>query len=254
MKQSLEDQMSFDTKTMNEEKTAKDAAAEDEATVEARTEELNVIHTAEKILKESTAGAESQTYSMLQLSSSSKMLTRVDLANSEVITLVKKLAHDHHSAALAQLASRIAVVVRYGGKNGDDPFVKVKGLISDMIAKLEKEAEAEATEKAYCDEQRAKSEAKKAELDARIAKLTNKIDRSAARSASLKEEVVELEKELSALAKMQAEMDKIRAEQNADYQTAKAELEQGLGGVRKALDLLRGYYGSAALLQQPAKP
>merc|ERR1712147_88641 len=102
--------------------------------------------------------------------------------------MIKKLAKDHHSAALAQLASRIAVVVRYGGKGGDDPFAKVKGLITDMIAKLEAEAEAEATEKAYCDEQMAKPEAKKQDLDELIAKLTNKIDTSAARSASLKEE------------------------------------------------------------------
>jgi len=285
MKSSLEDQMAFDNKNMEEEKAAKEAAAESkataegdlaatvkalkeseealstansdcmqtaadhEATVAARKEELNVIHTAEKILKESTAGAESQTYSFLQLAS------RADLANSEVITLVKKLARDHHSAALAQLASRIGVVMRYGGKNGDDPFAKVKGLISDMIAKLEKEADAEATEKAYCDEQMAKTEAKKQDLDSTIAKLTSKIDQSAARSASLKEEVVELEEELAALAKMQAEMDKIRAEQNADYTVAKADLEQGLAGVRKALSVLRDYYGSAAaLLQQPAKP
>jgi len=159
------------------------------------------------------------------------------------------------AAALAQLASRIGVVMRYGGKNGDDPFAKVKGLISDMIAKLEKEAESEATEKAYCDEQMAKTEAKKQDLDSTIAKLTSKIDQSAARSAALKEEVVELEKELAALAKMQAEMDVIRQEQHADYTVAKADLEQGLAGVRKALSLLRDYYGSAAaLLQQPAKP
>merc|ERR1719238_39819 len=72
-------------------------AADHEATVAARTEELTVIHTAEKILKESTAGAESQTYSLLQLATSSKMMTRADLANSEVVALVKKLAQDHHS-------------------------------------------------------------------------------------------------------------------------------------------------------------
>merc|ERR1719449_427295 len=119
--------------------------------------------------------------------------------------MVKKLAREHHSAALAQLASRMAVVVKYGAKHGDDPFAKVKGLIQDMIEKLEKEAEAEATEKAYCDEQMAKTEAKKAELEDDIAKLTNKIDQAAARSASLKEEVVELEKELATIAKTQKE-------------------------------------------------
>merc|ERR1719375_185558 len=187
MKQSLEDQVAADTKNMGEQKSAKDAAAEGkataegdlsvtvkdlkegeaalettntdcmttaadhEATVAARTEELKVINTAEKILKDSTAGAEGQTYSLLQMAAASKMQTRADLANSEVITLVKKLAHDHHSAALAQLASRISVIARYGSKNGGDPFAKVKGLIGEMITKLEKEAEAEATEKAYCD-------------------------------------------------------------------------------------------------------
>merc|ERR1740117_2760977 len=119
-------------------------AADHEATVAARTAELKVIKTAEGILKESTGGAEGQTYSFLQMSS------RADLANSEVVTLVKKLAQKHHSSALAQLASRIAVIARYGSKNGGDPFAKVKGLIDEMITKLEKEAEAEATEKAYC--------------------------------------------------------------------------------------------------------
>merc|ERR1719387_2902032 len=170
---------------------------------------------------------------MLQVATSSQMKSRADLANSEVIALVKKLARDHHSAALAQLASRIAVVVRYGGKNGDDPFAKVKGLITEMIAKLEAEAESEATEKAYCDEQMAKTEAKKQDLDATVAKLTSKIDRASAKSAGLKEDVRELQSELQALAKQQAEMDSVRREQNQDYSQAKSDLEQGLSGVRK---------------------
>merc|ERR1719281_832330 len=301
MKQSLEDQMAADTKDMNEEKAAKEAAeegkataegdlattekdlkeaeaslatahsdcmttaADHEATVAARQEELKVIATAEKILKDSTSGAVGQTYSLLQVAAASQMQTRTDLANSEVVTLVKKLARDHHSAALAQLASRIAVVMKYGGKDNADPFAKVKGLISEMITKLEKEAEAEATEKAYCDEEMAKTEAKKAELEGVIAKLSNKIDRAASRSAALKEEVVELEAELAKLAKTQKEMDDIRAEESANFKVAKAELEQGLGGVRKALTVLRDYYGGAAamiqddskfnsFMQQPAPP
>jgi peptidoglycan hydrolase CwlO-like protein len=301
MKQSLEDQMAADNKNLAEEKSNKEQAAEEKATAEgdlsvtvadlkeneealatangdcmttaadheataaARTEELKVIATAEKILKESTGGAEGQTYDFLQMTASSKMLTRADLANSEVVTMVKKLAQEHHSAALAQLASRIAVIARYGSKNGGDPFAKVKGLIDDMIMKLEKQAESEATEKSYCDEQMAKTESKKSELDDDIAQLTSKIDKAAARSGSLKEEVVELEAELAKVAKEQAEMDAIRAEQSANYKTASSELNQGLTGVRKALDVLRSYYGGgaamiqddsqfSAFMQQPAVP
>jgi len=295
MKQSLDDQIAADTKGMNEQKSSKEeaaatkataegdlatttaelkensaglatansdcmtTAADHEATTAARTEELKVIATAEKILKDSTGGAVDQSYSFMQLES------RSDLANSEVVSMVKKLAHDHHSSALAQLASRIAVVVKYGGKDGANPFAKVKGLISEMITKLTKEAEAEASEKAYCDEQMAKTEAKKQELDAGIAKLTNKIDQNAARSNGLKEEVVELEAELAATAKQQAEMDKIRGEESANFKTAQSDLSAGLGGVRKALSVLREYYGGAAALiqddskfnsfmQQPAAP
>merc|ERR1719443_2150307 len=282
MKQSLEDQMAADTKDLNENKAAKAQAEEDkamaegdlantvkdlangkkaletantdcmttaadhEATVAARNEELKVIATAEKILKESTSGAVGQTYSFLQVVSSSTLHSRADLANSEVITLVKKLARDQHSAALAQLASRIAAVVKYGSQDGSDPFAKVKGLISDMIAKLTKEAESEASEKAYCDEQIAKTEAKKSELETDIAKLTTKIDQAASKSAGLKDDVKQLQAELASLSKTQAEMDKLRSEQRADYTKAKQDLELGLSGVQKALGLLRDYYAGAA--------
>merc|ERR1719247_2857301 len=153
-------------------------AADHDATVKSRNEELTAIATAKKILGETTSGAESQSYSFVQTASKtvSRLQTRADLANAEIVGLVKKLARDHHSAALAQLASRIGAVIRYGAASGEDPFAKVKGLITDMISKLESEAASEATEKAYCDEELAKTKAKKEELDAEISKLTSKID------------------------------------------------------------------------------
>merc|ERR1719191_947233 len=116
----------------------------------------------------------------------SKMQTRTDLKNAEVVGLVKKLAKEQHSAALAQLASRISAVMRYGAASGEDPFAKVKGLITSMIDKLTAEAAAEADEKAYCDEETAKTETKKGELQDDIAKLTAKIDQATARSERLK--------------------------------------------------------------------
>merc|ERR1719498_2256649 len=119
-----------------------------------------------------------------------------------------------------------------------------------MISKLEKEAEAEATEKAYCDEEMSKTEAKKGELEGVISRLTSKIDLASAKSAELKGEVKTLEAELANLAKEQAEMDSIRAEEKAAFDKAKAELEAGIGGVQKALGVLRDYYEGAAFVQQ----
>jgi len=279
LKQSLEDEIEADGKDMDEEKSLKAAteenqasadgdlavtvkelasdkasletatttcmtvAADHEATTKSRTEELTAIATAKKVLSDTTGGAVEQSYSFIQLQS------RSDMKNAEVVTILKKLAHDHHSAALAQLASRIKAVMAYGSAD-QDVFAKVKGLISDMIAKLETEAKSDATEKAYCDEELAKTEAKKSELEGVISRLTSKIDLAAARSAEAKGEVKTLQAELAALAKEQAEMDSIRAEEKSAYDTAKSELSAGIAGVQKALGVLRDYYGGAALLQK----
>merc|ERR1719335_2035241 len=229
-------------------------AADHEATVTAREEELAVIAKAKKILEETSSGGVEQSYDFLQIS------TRAQLKNSEVIAAIKRLAKQQHSSGLAQLASRIAAVAKYGA--ADDVFAKVKGLITDMIAKLEKEAEEDAAEKAYCDEEMGKTEAKKSELDDEIAKLVTKMDQATSTSTRLKDEVKEAQAELAALAKEQAEMDAIRQEQRADYTKAKKDLELGLGGVQKALEKLREYYGGAAFIQhsdmgfmqQPAPP
>merc|ERR1719191_1090150 len=113
-----------------------------------------------------------------------------------------------------------------------------------MIAKLEAEANSEATEKAYCDEEMAKTNEKKGELEFDIGKLTAKIEQDAAQSAERKSEVEELVKELGALAKLQAEMDSQRQESHADYLKAKKELGEGLEGVRAAITMLRDYYGA----------
>merc|ERR1712176_671471 len=233
-------------------------AADHDATVAARTQELKVIAEARKVLSDTTSGAVSQTYSFIQREASS-LLSRGDLAGREVIELVRRLAKKEHSSALNQLASRISAVARYSGANREDVFAKVKGLIQAMIAKLEQEAGSEATEKAYCDEQIAKTEAKKGELEEDVAKMTSRIDQAAAKSVRLKGEVKELEDELAALARTQAQMDQVRSDAHADYAVAKADLESGLTGVRQALSTLRDYYGSAAAMvqeevRQPAAP
>merc|ERR1719440_1430161 len=130
LKQSLEDQMEADNKDMDEEKNLKASteetkavaegdlaetvkglaedkkalgtasstcmtvAADHEATVKSRTEELNAIANAKKILSETSSGAVSQSYSLFQVATKSKLQTRADLANAEIVGLVKKLAKE----------------------------------------------------------------------------------------------------------------------------------------------------------------
>merc|ERR1719217_817018 len=126
------------------------------------------------------------------------------------------------------------------GSGSSDPFAKVKSLISSMIEKLLKDAEADATEKAFCDKEMA--ETKKADKEATIEKLATKIDSMTAKSAKLKEEVAELEKQLAALASTQAEADKLRAEEKGAFDVNSAEMEKGVKGVQLALKVLNEYY------------
>jgi len=120
------------------------------------------------------------------------------------------------------------------------------------LLRLEQDAQDDATEKAYCDEEMAKTEAKKADLEGDVGVLSSKLDRASSASAKLKEEVAETQQELAALAKTSAEMDSLRADERSAYAATKADLEAGLAGVSKALGVLRDYYegGSAASMLQ----
>jgi len=208
-----------------------------ESETKSRAEELKALATAKKIIKENVSGAAA---SFLQ--DGITISTQADLVNFEAVRFVRDLAKKQHSTALSQLASRMVSVVRFATGDKADVFAKVKGLITDMISKLESEAEKDATQKAWCDKELAETTAKKDSKTDEIAKLTSKIDSDSAKSKQLKSQVAELQAQLGELTRSQAEMDKIRAEEKALYQANKAEMEQGLDGIKMALKVLNDYY------------
>merc|ERR1719395_501197 len=216
-------------------------AEEFELATKSRGEELNALATAKKVIKESTGGAAGQSYGLNQLSFL-QMASGADLAKFEAVRFVRDLARKSKAPALAQLASRMESAMRLGAAAGEDPFAKVKGLITDMIATLESEAEEDASQKAYCDKETSEATAKKDDLTAESDKLSTKIAQDKAASAKLKEEAAALQAELANMAQAKAEADKLRAEEKAAFEKNSAEMALGIEGVKKALSVLKEYY------------
>merc|ERR1719503_227831 len=152
-----------------------------EAETKSRAEELKALATPKKIIIEATSLAQT---SFLQRS---KISTRADLVNYEAVRYVHDLARKQHSSVLSQLASRLSSTVKFSTGSQADIFAKIKGLITDMVEKLEAEAEADATEKAYCDKELGETNMKKEDKTAEIEKLTAKIDAMTSESKQLGE-------------------------------------------------------------------
>jgi len=212
-------------------------ASDFEAETTSRGEELKALAMAKKAVVENTAGATDQQYSFLQIASSS------DLRKTETVQFIKNLAKTQKSPVLAQLASRIASAMKLN--SGEDVFAKIKGMVGDMIEKLEQEAAEAAELKQWCDKEIAESTAKKDEEKALFDKLSSKLDTATAESEKLKEEVATLQRELADLAKSQSEMDRIRSEEKAAFDANHPEMEQGLKGIKIALKILNEYYAKA---------
>lgn len=227
-----------------------------EAGVKSRDEELKALSEAKKVITEQTSGATDVTYGLSQVSSFVQLdqrqrvevtlRTSTDLANFEAVRLVRTLAEKEHDDSLLLLARRMSAAMRYGDRDasvsGEDPFGKVKGLIKDMITSLEKQAQADASHKAYCDAQLGETLAKKETKEANIDKLTSSIDTKSAKSTQLKGAVAELRKQLAELARAQAELTSIRNQEKQLFEEQKPEMENGLQAVKMAMKILREYY------------
>lgn len=108
--------------------------------------------------------------------------------------------------------------------------------------RLEKEAAEEADHKAYCETETAKTKKHREELSYDVETISAKIDKAKTKSAKLKEEVAELSKEIAEITTIQGEADQIRRDEHTAFVQTKADLEEGLNGIRQASRILKDYY------------
>merc|ERR1711871_746388 len=127
-----------------------------------------------------------------------------------IVDKLKSLSKKFGSYALMELA----------GSATSDPFVKIRGLIEDMIEKLLKEAQEEATQKAFCDEEMGKSKKAQEQKTMTLEKLQTRIVKATSTIDQLTEDVKTLEAEIADIDKAQSEATKIRTKENADNTAA----------------------------------
>merc|ERR1719389_389044 len=148
-------------------------------------------------------------------------------------TQAKKLKSDN----LAALAIRMK----------EDHFVKVRGMIKDLVAKLEADASAEADQKAWCDEEMEKSTSKRDEnIGAMEGDLAAKSS-AEAKIAKLEGEIATLMSEVAELTKALNEATQLRGVEKAENTKTLADANAGLAGVTKAMKILKDFYDNALI-------
>merc|ERR1719428_1965197 len=160
----------------------------------------------------------------------------------KLVRTIQRLGKKFHSFGLMQLASVAS----------SDPFVKIRGLIEDMIAKLLKEAEEEATQKAFCDKEMGASKTSEAEKTATIDKLQTRIDGNEAKIAELEEAIKTLEAEVADIDKAQSEATAIRTKEKTDNLAAIKDFRDSANAVVAAMGVLKSFYEGGALIQTHA--
>merc|ERR1719272_2124258 len=153
----------------------------------------------------------------------------------QVVQILKSLGSVAHSFAFAQMASMAS----------SDPFVKIRGLIEDMISKLVKEAEEEATQKAFCDAEMGKSKTSKDEKTATLGKLSARIDGATTTIAENSEAIKTLEAEVAEIDRSQAEATAIRTKEHEDYSKSSKDFKESAEAVAKAIEVLKNFYDGA---------
>jgi len=151
-----------------------------------------------------------------------------------LINHFRKLGNDLHSLAMLNLVS----------VSSEEPLAQVKGLIGELIAKLEKEAAEAANLHEFCKAEKEKTTAATTKKQNTIDKLDARLDKAITKQTDLKEAVAELSQEIKELDAGDAEATKIRNEQSASNTKAIADFKGAADAVSDAIDALKDYYGS----------
>jgi chromosome segregation ATPase len=127
----------------------------------------------------------------------------------------------------------------------EDHFVKVRTLIKDLLAKLEADAEAEATQKGFCDIEMKKAIDQRDEQQGIVESSTAALAMMEAKVQQLTEEIATLSQQISDNKKALNEATTLREEEKAENEVTIADAEAGKAAVESAISVLKGFYENA---------
>mmetsp|Transcript_55901 Transcript_55901/g.111069 ORF Transcript_55901/g.111069 Transcript_55901/m.111069 type:complete len:682 (-) Transcript_55901:334-2379(-) len=218
----------------------------------ARTAELTAISEATEILKAGVAknyGANEKLVGLQVAAYPSTFLQKVQVhrgagrrdaaaAQTELVHRTLRLldakAAKLQSSTLSGLAAKIALE--------EDHFVKVRGLIKDIIAMLKKQAEAEASQKSFCDKEMAKALSNRDGEKLKMEESAATIAKKTAEKEKHIRDVVQLSEEIAELAKALNEATELRSEEKAENAKTLEESKAGKEAVESAMKILKKFY------------
>jgi hypothetical protein len=157
---------------------------------------------------------------------------------------LNKEASSLNSTPLAMLALQVQTA-------GPDHFVKVRGLIKDLIKKLKADAEAEATTKGVCDKNMAAAIGKRDKSAADTETASAQIDSTTSAINGLKTDIENLAAEIAELNKDLKDAEELRASEKAQNEKTIANAGEGKKTVDQAIGILNKFY---ALVQNTYTP
>merc|ERR1719464_2081160 len=216
-----------------------------------RAEELQAIAKAIEIISaEAVAGAAAKHLPQMMQRAAALASLRAEVHSpkqAKAALFLQGKAGQLSSRVLSALAVRVA----------DDPFVKVKKMIKDLLVRLMEEANEESEHKGWCDTELATNEATRKEKTEAVETLHAEIDELQASIAKLTEDITELTKAVAALDEAMAKATDLRQKEKAENEQTIADAKAAQTAVAQALTVLKEFYSKAGeatafMQRQPA--
>jgi len=162
--------------------------------------------------------------------------------------LIEKKQQDRAASYLRARAAELKshVLMSVATHAVEDPFVKVKKLIQDLITKLMQQATEETEHKGWCDTELGTNAQTRETKTKKVETLHAEIDQLDASTAKLGEDIAKLSSEVAELDAALVEATKNRAEEKETNQQTIKDANTAQVAVAQALTVLKEFYAKAA--------